>query len=101
MFEFSDEFLDLLKRMEERGETEEDEEPVVIQPDDVNPERLGQEQEQEAVTVEPLEVSFFEFFFKINGFISYVAFFLFPLEQFFPSESIGEWCWPLFLDGDK
>ena len=58
MFEFSDEFLDLVKRMEEREDTEE-EEPVVIQPDDVNPERLGQQQEKDAMTVEPFEVSFF------------------------------------------
>ena len=64
MFEFSDVLLDLVKRMEERGDTEEEEEPVVIQPDNVNTERLGQEQEQEAMTVEPLEVSFFEFFFQ-------------------------------------
>ena len=70
MFEFSDEFLDLVKRMEERGDREEDEEePVVIQPDDVNPELLGQEQEQEAMTG----------LFKIKGFISYILFFfLFP-----------------------
>ena len=72
---------------------------MVIQPDDVNPELLRQEQEQEAMTAEPFEVSFF--FSKIKGFISYVPFFLFPLEQFFPSESIGEWSCPLFLDGDK
>ena len=36
---------------------------MVIQPDDVNPELLGQEQEQEAITVELFEVTFFEFFF--------------------------------------
>ena len=79
IFEFCDEFLDLVKRMEERGDTKEEEEPVVIQPDDVNPELLGQEQEQEAMTVEPIEVSFFQFFFKkIKEFISYVPFFWFP-----------------------
>ena len=84
MFEFSDEFLDLVKRMKERGDTEEEEEeeeeeePVVIQPEDVNPERLGQEQEQEAMPVESFEGSFFEFFSKVKGFISYVPFSCFP-----------------------
>ena len=58
MFEFSDEFLDLVKRMEERGD-EEEEEPVVIQPDAENPELLGQEQEQEAMAVQPFEVSLY------------------------------------------
>ena len=63
MFEFSGEFLDLVKCMEERGDKEE-EEPVVIQPDAVNPELLGQE--QDAMTVQPFEVSllFIVFFSK-------------------------------------
>ena len=50
---------------------------------------------------EPFKMSFFEFFSKIKGFIFYVTFVLFPLEQFFPSESIGEGSWPLFLDESK
>ena len=56
--EFSNEFLDLVKRMEDR-EDKEEEEPVGIQPDAVNPYLLGQEKEQEGVTVQPFEVRFF------------------------------------------
>ena len=40
LFEFSDEFVDLVKRMEERGDKEKEEEPVAIQPDSVSPELL-------------------------------------------------------------
>ena len=69
-FEFSDEFLDRVKLMEERGdreeeeEEEEEEEHVVIQPDAVNPDLLGQEQEKQPMTVQPFEVSFFIVFFS-------------------------------------
>ena len=42
--------------MEERGDKEE--EPVAIQPDAVNPVLLGQEQEQEVMTVSSFKVSF-------------------------------------------
>ena len=84
MFEFSDEFLDTVKSMEE--------EPVN--------KIMGheEEQEQEAMPVQPFEeVSFFCFLFLF--FLLCSPFF--PLEQFFPSKLIGDWSWPLFLDGDK
>ena len=73
---------------------------MVIQPEAVNPELLGQE--QEAMTVQPFEVSFFYCFFFQNKRVYFLcSFFCFTLEQFFPSKSIGEWNWPLFLDGNK
>ena len=57
-------------------------EPVAIQPEAVNSELLGKEEEQEAMTVQPFEVSFFLLFsFKIKAFINisyFLIFFLFP-----------------------